>query len=30
MKGTYALDEVKNICRDISERCKKLGDYGDD
>lgn len=25
-----ALDEVKNICRDISERCKKLGDYGDD
>lgn len=25
-----ALDEMKNMCRDISERCKKLGDYGDD
>lgn len=25
-----ALDEMKNMYRDISERCKKLGDYGDD
>lgn len=25
-----ALDEMKNMCRDILERCKKLGDYGDD
>lgn len=24
------LDGIKDLCRDISERCQKLGAYGDD
>lgn len=27
---TDTLDGIKDLCRDISERCQKLGDYGDD